>query len=308
MSAPLTVGVIGPAGFTGSHVCVELLGRGHTVVGISRHPEKFGTHPRYVAKSVDVGQLSIAALAEAFSGLDVLICCYGPQPGGPGSSLYRSFIEVVRRIVLAVRQVENLYFMFIGGAGSLHVPGTTGICTADDPDFLVAYRRAIADSEAHTSYLVERLGPMGSALREFRTARVAERQGQATEETRAFIDDYEEKARSQDFALEFIQAVRTTFMFFDGNTSFSWTFVSPPPLYRPGTRTGSYEVAVDDVPLTGQKVSDNMFEGRLTGITAADLAIAVADESERKAHKHQHWTASGDLSDDKPTSIFKTLD
>lgn len=217
------------------------------------------------------------------------------------------FVEVARRIILAVKEVKDLYFIFVGGAGSLHVPGTIGVCTIDHPDFLVAYRRAIADSEAHTSYMEERLGHMGVSLRQFRNARKAERLGEATEETRTFIDKYEEHAKSEDFALDFIQAGRTTFMFFDGNTSFSWSFVSPPPLFRSGTRTGSYKVALDDVPLVGPQTTDNLFEGRLTGISAADLAIAVTDEAERKTHKHLHWTASGDLSDDKPAPSYKTL-
>ncbi|KAJ1329851.1 hypothetical protein MN608_06587 [Microdochium nivale] len=308
MSTPLTVGVIGPAGFTGSHVCVELLERGHTVVGISRHPEKLGSHTNYVARPVDVEKLSIAELADAFRGLDVLISCYGPHTAGAGGPLYKPFVEVVRRLVLAVKEVKDLYFVFIGGAGSLHVPGTTGVCAADHPDFFAAYRRGVADSEAHTTYMEERLSHMGAVLRRFRDARLAARRGKATDETRAYIAAHEEKAESSDHAFDFIQAARTVFMFFDGNTSFSWTFVSPPPLYRPGTRTGSYEVAVDDLPLVGPQTTDNLFEGRLTGITAPDLAIAVADEAERRAYKGLHWTASADLSDDKPASSYKSLD
>ncbi|KXJ87812.1 hypothetical protein Micbo1qcDRAFT_178883 [Microdochium bolleyi] len=308
MPSPLTIGVVGSTGFTGSHVCVELLERGHTVVGISRHPEKLGSHRNYVVKSVDVEHLSIAELAEAFSGLHVLISCYGPHTAGAGALLYKPFIEVVRRLILAVREVKNLYFIFIGGAGSLHIPGTIGTCTVDHPDFFVAYRRAIADSEAHTSYMEERLGHMGDALRKFRNARMAERRGEATEETRSFIENYEAEAKSRDHALDFIQAGRTAFMFFDGNTLFDWTFVSPPPLYRSGTGTGSYAVAVDDVPLTGSQTTDNMFEGRLTGITAPDLAAAVADEAERRSYKGQHWTVSGDLSDDRPMSSYRTID
>lgn len=223
------------------------------------------------------------------------------------SAFAEPFLEAARRLVLAVREVKNLYFIFIGGAGSLHVPGTTGITTVDDPDFLVAYRRAIADSESHTVYLETRLGPMGAPLRNYRNARKAAHLGEDTEETRSFIEKHEEKAKTEDFALEFIQAARAIFMFFDGNTSFSWSFVSPPPLYRPGTRTGSYETTVDTVPLVGPQTSNNIFEKRLTGISAPDLAIVVADEAESQAHKHLHWTASGDLSNDEPGPIYGAI-
>jgi putative NADH-flavin reductase len=35
------------------------------------------------------------------------------------------------------------YLLFVGGAGSLHVPNTTIACI-DHPDFFFAYRRAVA--------------------------------------------------------------------------------------------------------------------------------------------------------------------
>jgi len=90
-SKPLWVGVIGPAGFGGSYLTVELLNRGHTVVGISRNPEKVGKHPRYIPRPVDVDQASIEELSEVFDGLDVLISEFGPHTAGPGALLYSAF-------------------------------------------------------------------------------------------------------------------------------------------------------------------------------------------------------------------------
>ena len=196
----------------------------------------------------------------------------------------------------------------MGGAGSLHVPGTVHICAVDHPDFFVAYRRALADSEAHTCYMEERLGPLGSSLRKLRNARIAEREGRATDETRKFIEDYEKNVSIHDAASEFIQAGRTSYMFFDGNAAFRWTFVSPSPLYRPGKRTGQYQITIDEVPLKGEPVSENIFDGCLTGISVADLAIAIADEVEAQQYIGKHWTAIGDLSDDTPTAIYLQLD
>lgn len=94
MPAPLTVGVVGPTGFAGSHITVELLDRGHKVVGISRHPETLGSRPGYTPKSVDVQSSSIVELAEAFRGLDVLISCYGPHTSGPGGLLYSTWLDL----------------------------------------------------------------------------------------------------------------------------------------------------------------------------------------------------------------------
>lgn len=52
--APIKAGVIGVTGMTGSHVAVELLNRGHQVVGISRNPSKLGHYERYEPKAVDL--------------------------------------------------------------------------------------------------------------------------------------------------------------------------------------------------------------------------------------------------------------
>jgi putative NADH-flavin reductase len=97
-STPLRVGVIGPAGFGGSYLCVELLNRGHTVIGISRKPEKLGKHPRYITRPVDVDQVSIEELAKQFEGLDVLVSEFGPHTAGPGALLYRALVIDHKRV------------------------------------------------------------------------------------------------------------------------------------------------------------------------------------------------------------------
>jgi putative NADH-flavin reductase len=85
---PLRVGVIGPAGFGGSYLTVELLNRGHTVIGISRRPEKIGKHARYIPRPVDLDAVSISELAEKFGGIDVLVSEYGPHTAGADALLY----------------------------------------------------------------------------------------------------------------------------------------------------------------------------------------------------------------------------
>lgn len=85
---PLSVGVVGPCGFTGSHVCRELLQRNHKVIGISRHPEQLGQHPNYTYRSVDIETIDIASLAKVLNGIEVLISCYGPHTAGAGALQY----------------------------------------------------------------------------------------------------------------------------------------------------------------------------------------------------------------------------
>ncbi|KAF2462461.1 hypothetical protein BDY21DRAFT_331469 [Lineolata rhizophorae] len=304
----MRVGVIGPTGFGGSYVCVELINRGHNVVGMSRHPEKLGTHPLYTARKIDIENMSIDELAKAFGDVDTLVSEYGPHTQGADALQYMPYLEDIRKIVLAVKEAKVKYFVHVGGTGSLYVPGTEHQCAVDCPDFFIAYRRGIADSHAHVCYMEERLGPMGSALRSYRNARLHAKEGKETEEDKAFVKDYEYKVSKEDKGLKFIRAGRTSFMFFDGNTSFRWTFVSPSALYRPGRRTGKYEVVLDELPLKNTpSASSNPLDGRLLGVSCADLAVAIADDVETQKLVFKHWTVVGDLSDDTPYPSYITL-
>lgn len=216
-------------------------------------------------------------------------------------------MEVTRKIVLAVKLAKIKYFVMVGGCGSLFMPGGNYENVLENKPWWLEYRRAIADSEAHTSYMEERLGVMGSGLRKYRNARLAQRAGEDTAESRTVVEDYEGYVKRNDRALEFITGCRTSFMFFDGNTSFRWSFVSPSALYRPGKRSGKYEVCFDELPLKGDKSDAANLGGRLHGISAADLAIAIADEAEQQTRCWRHWSAFADLSDDTPTPSYVTL-
>ncbi|KAI1871225.1 uncharacterized protein JN550_004670 [Neoarthrinium moseri] len=175
--------------------------------------------------------------------------------------------------------------------------------------FWLNYRRGISDSHAHVCYMEERLGSLGVDLRHFRNNRISLREGGADEQIKKAIHDYEQSVLRSDKALEFVTAARTCFMFFDGNTSFRWTFVSPPALYRPGKRTGNYQTILDEIPLKPSNADGDVtdLENRLHGITAADLAIAIADEAETQKFIGKHWSAFADMSDDTPTPSYVTL-
>jgi putative NADH-flavin reductase len=216
------------------------------------------------------------------------------------------FLETVRKLILAYKASSASYFLFVGGAGSLHVPGTS-LCCVDHPDFFLAYRRAISTSLAHIAYMEERLGIMGTSLRRYRQARLSSDAGNASEEDSKTIEEYEKQIRVKDNASDFIKAGRTAFMFFDGNESFKWSFVSPSALYRPGKRTGKYQVKIDEMVLEGEQKGDDIFEGRLTGISVADMAVAIADEVEKQELVWKHWGATGDISDDVPAPAYASL-
>ncbi|KAF2099880.1 NAD(P)-binding protein [Rhizodiscina lignyota] len=312
VTKPLTIGVLGPTGFGGSYLCVELLQRGHHVVGISRSPEKLGKHDNYSSKSVDLNATPVEDLVGVFHGLDVLINEYGPHTAGVEALQYKPFLELTRKIIIATKAAKVGHFIMIGGTGSLEMPDRPLRTASEDMRFWLAYRRAIADSEAHTVYMEERLGSIGASLRAFRNARIAEREGRGTEQTRQLIRDYEDAVLNGDPASDFITGARTSFMFFNGNTSFRWSFVSPSARYRPGKRTGTYEVIVDTLPLEPKKAGAargeyEEFNDRLQGISVADLAIAISDEAEEQTKVGVHWTAVADMSDDQPRPSYITL-
>jgi putative NADH-flavin reductase len=218
------------------------------------------------------------------------------------------FLETVRKLILAYKRSSCTYFLFVGGAGSLHVPGTRDPCV-DHPDFFLAYRRAISTSLAHIAYMEDRLGIMGTSLRRYRDARIAESEGRMSDDDDKVIREYEASIKEKDQASDFIKAGRTAYMFFDGNESFRWSFVSPSALYRPGVRTGKYWISVDDMVLEGkQRDGKDIFEGRLTGISVGDMAIAIADEIEGQKLVGKHWSAWGDISEDTPAPSYMRLD
>lgn len=67
-------------------------------------------------------------------------------------------------------------------------------------------------------------------------------------------------------------------------TTLDWTFLSPPILLAPGERTGQYRVGAD-TPLPG--VGDAP-----SGISAADLAVAIVDEIETPKHVQKRFTVA----------------
>ena len=67
-------------------------------------------------------------------------------------------------------------------------------------------------------------------------------------------------------------------------TTLDWTFLSPPILLAPGERTGQYRVGAD-TPLPGVGEAPS-------GISAADMAVAIVDEIETPKHVQKRFTVA----------------
>lgn len=68
------------------------------------------------------------------------------------------------------------------------------------------------------------------------------------------------------------------------DTALDWTLLSPPILLAPGERTGRYRVGGDQ-PLPGEG-------DQPSGISVADLAVAIADEIEKPQHLRRRFTVA----------------
>jgi uncharacterized protein len=120
----MKVALIGASGNVGSRILAELLGRGHEVTAIVRHPEKLPAHEGLTAKRGDVNDE--AGLAQILAGHDAVISSVKFQSMEP-----RSLIEAVNRA--SVRRL-----LVVGGAGSLEVAPNMQL--VDTPNFPDAYK------------------------------------------------------------------------------------------------------------------------------------------------------------------------
>jgi putative NADH-flavin reductase len=224
------------------------------------------------------------------------------------------FVEITRKIVLAGRVAKVPYFIMVGGTGSLYVPGQDHLCAGEYGYFWRAFRQSMADSESHVQYMEDRLGPLGVGLRKLRNARIKVREGTATEEDIKFMKEYYENTFRGDYSQTFVKAARVTWMFFEGNTTWNWSYASPPPRYRPCKRGEPISISYDFLPLAAKprpefylgwdKNDPQDMEGRFEGISTADFARALADDAETQAQKWKHWTAFTPLSDDTPLPSY----
>jgi putative NADH-flavin reductase len=84
---------------------------------------------------------------------------------------------------------------------------------------------------------------------------------------------YRARATEQAKALDIFRAS-------DGS-SVTWTFISPPAMIAPGTRTGSFRVGTDTLLVDADGKSH---------ISAEDYAIALLDEVESPKHPSERFT------------------
>jgi len=116
----MKVALIGATGAAGSRILKELVGRGHRVLALCRHPENVPRQNGVVAKSVDANEPEV--LAAMLAGNDAAI-----------SSV--TFVDFNgRALIRAVRGAGIRRYLVVGGAGTLEVaPGQLEMNSARFP-------------------------------------------------------------------------------------------------------------------------------------------------------------------------------
>lgn len=124
----MKVALIGATGFVGAAVLQELLDRGHEVVALVRHPEKFPVREHVQIIKADV--LKADEVERAVAGVDAVISAY--NAGWTNPNIYADFMQGSRAIVQGVKAAGVKRYIVVGGAGSLYVNGQQLV---DSPEF-----------------------------------------------------------------------------------------------------------------------------------------------------------------------------
>ncbi|MFJ9926328.1 MULTISPECIES: NAD(P)-dependent oxidoreductase [Streptomyces] len=264
----MKVAVIGHTGMTGRALTEVLLRRGHRVTGVSRG-RLAGPAGQLAEAACDV--FDVPALTERLRGHDVVVSCFS---GGHEVDLevYYRQAEGTRRILQAHVRSGAGYLMYVGGAASLYVE--PGLQMFDDPRFPAWYFGVMP---------AEHLTWLGEITKESFFHEAARRKLSGAIPAGATDPELEERVRNWT-RVPLLEGCRIALDLFEHRRDLRWSFLSPPWLYRPGPGTGGYRLGVDFMLFD---------QGVPAGIDLPDLALALADEVERQALVHKHWTVAG---------------
>jgi len=240
----MKIALVGPTGFVGSRVVDEASRRGHQLTAICRHPGKVPVRAGVNARAANI--LNRQEAVDAFAGHDAVISCYncGNYPD-PGQNVYKDTIEGVCEIIKATKLSGVRRLLFVGGAGSLYVaPGVQLLDAMGEPK-----------GREFSAELLDKMPP------EF------------VEWAKALPP-----STTHDQIRPFVRAL----MLFEHDTTYDWSFFSPPAGMYPGKRTGKYALGGNELPMNG---------ARFAGISIEDVAVALVDELETPRHTRRHWTA-----------------
>lgn len=222
--------------------------------------------------------MDIGATTEQLRGHDAVISAFTP---GHTMNLetYKGTVEGAWKLRRAVKTAGTPYLVQIGGVGSLWTE--RGVQMLEDPLWPEWYVNT--SSPAYLRHLGSMTGMEAFEILALERESIVAAGGDP------FAPFQSEVARGFMAAMnsshELAQGCRAAYEFFDCDKSFGWTFASPSWFLMHGPRTGGYEISLHDLPLRNRIPA---------GISVADMAIAIADETENQQLRHQHWSAFTD--------------
>ncbi|MGI5339029.1 NAD(P)-dependent oxidoreductase [Streptomyces sp. CA-181903] len=148
----MRITIFGAAGNAGSTIAAEALARGHQVTAVVRDAARFDRLPTAAAHrtgdAADPGD--VARLA---AGQDVVVSAVRPAPGRE-----HDLLTATKALLTGVAGT-GARLLVVGGAGSLTVPGGDGRTVLDDPAWVPAAWRPIAQASTEQFALVRAAGP-----------------------------------------------------------------------------------------------------------------------------------------------------
>jgi putative NADH-flavin reductase len=218
------------------------------------------------------------------------------------------YLEIARKILIAVKTLKTPYLIMVGGCGSLAIPAKDFETALDSEDFWIAYFQHAADSAAYITYAEQRFPKFATLLHRYRDVRQME-VDELDEEDQEFLSEMKQFAKTRINQSYFIMACRASLQFFQGNRDLLWSFISPSAGLKPGPKTGKYVIGDPILPIDGSQTPP--YGGRLLGITIKDLASVIVDEVEAQKMLAKHWTVwtpNEDAVDEPLKQLYGTSD
>jgi len=272
----LKIAVIGATGTIGSLVTGQLLERGHAVTAIARNPDSVPDHPLLTRRPTDI--FNFDQLTPALAGHDAIVVAFAPKDNSyPG---YMQLVEAAWRIKRSFKAViPDAYFLNVGGASSLWTPN--GFQMFEEPRWQHYFFNAAGPEHWERLYRLSGGIPAFKEMAQQRAAILAD----PSQDPHADFTGPVIEAWYRDIDKIFGKGMggRAQLEYFTCDLSFRWSFVSPPWLLGQAEVTGSYRTTIDLLPVE---------DGQPAGISVQDLALAIADATEKQDRVHQHWSAA----------------
>lgn len=133
----MKIAIFGATGMAGSAITDEAARRGHHVLAASRHPRADGAAD-VASRAVDVADST--SVAAAVADMDAAVVAVRPAPGQESS------LPALTRNVLDAARLHDVRVIVVGGSAPLWSPSLPGRRVFDDPAYVPAEWRTIAQA------------------------------------------------------------------------------------------------------------------------------------------------------------------